>query len=93
MCHSVRIVCGPHGAVFISAPRGFLLNTYLAVGLAICSATTFGLFSVMARKAMNMGSALTASIISVLVAGLRHIRSYRPDRDGLHLDLAQDRRG
>lgn len=40
---------------------------YLAVGLALCSAMTFGLFSVMARKAMNMGSAFMASFISVVV--------------------------
>jgi drug/metabolite transporter (DMT)-like permease len=43
------------------------LSAYLAAGLALCSAMTFGLFSVMARKAMNLGSALTASAISVAV--------------------------
>ncbi len=43
------------------------MDTYLAAGLALCAATTFGLFSVMARKAMDMGSALTASFISVVV--------------------------
>lgn len=43
------------------------MNTFLAAGLALISASTFGLFSVMARKAMNMGSALTASIVSVMV--------------------------
>ena len=43
------------------------MNTFLAAGLALCAATTFGLFSVMARKAMDMGSAFTASFISVAV--------------------------
>jgi drug/metabolite transporter (DMT)-like permease len=43
------------------------LNTYLAVGLALCAASTFGAFSVMARKAMDVGSAISASLISVIV--------------------------
>lgn len=43
------------------------MNTLLAAGLALCAATTFGLFSVLARRAMDMGSALTASVVSVLV--------------------------
>ncbi len=43
------------------------MNTYLAIGLALCSASTFGAFSVMARKAMNMGSAISASLISVVI--------------------------
>ncbi len=43
------------------------MNTYLAAGLALCAASTFGLFSVIARKAMNAGSAFAASFISVVI--------------------------
>lgn len=43
------------------------MNNYIAIGLAICAAITFGAFSVMARKAMHLGSALSASLISVVV--------------------------
>ncbi|MBT3349959.1 MAG: DMT family transporter [Nitrospinaceae bacterium] len=39
----------------------------IAIGLAIISAITFGIFSVMARKAMNLGSAISASTVSVMV--------------------------
>jgi drug/metabolite transporter (DMT)-like permease len=46
---------------------GNFLDIYIAIGLALCSSISFGLFSVMARKAMNQGSAISASVVSVVV--------------------------
>ncbi len=46
---------------------GIFLDIYIAIGLALCASISFGLFSVMARKAMNQGSAISASTVSVVV--------------------------
>ncbi len=43
------------------------MNSALAVGFALFAALSFGTFSVMARKAMNVGTAYAAALVTVLI--------------------------
>lgn len=43
------------------------MNTYIAIVLAVFAAITFGAFSIMAKKAMHLGSVLSVSLVSIVV--------------------------
>ncbi len=44
------------------------MDSLLAIGLALLAALSFGAFSVMARKAMNVGTAYAAALSSVVIS-------------------------
>jgi drug/metabolite transporter (DMT)-like permease len=57
-----------HPGLFSVYRKGLFLNTPLAILLALCASLAFGGFSVVARKAMNVGTAITAAVVAVLVS-------------------------